>query len=153
MLKFLNHAIKLINTERLFKDSHFFNEVNFLASSPKNFILVFVNINFEYVFRSIVWNTGIQQKRVGNISKIRNGYPKLEVSNLLIVGLVLNFDTSAVANEIEFFFFEFVNLLERHEFILFSQTSKVQIELSYHDSLSEIFNNGGFNRYLYLKYS
>lgn len=54
MLKFLNHAIKLINTERLFKDSHFFNEVNFLASSPKNFILVFVYINFEYVFRSIV---------------------------------------------------------------------------------------------------
>lgn len=90
---------------------------------------------------------------MGNISKIRNGYPKFEVSNLLIVGLVLNFDTSAVANEIEFFFFEFVNLLERHEFILFSQTSKVQIELSYHDSLSEIFNNGGFNRYLYLKYS
>ena len=90
---------------------------------------------------------------MGDISKIRNGYPKLEVSDLLIVGLVLNFYTSSVANEIEFFFFEFVYLLERHEFILFSETSKIQIELSYHDSLSEIFNNGGFNRYLYLKYS
>ena len=153
MLKFLNHAIKLIDTERLLEDSHFFNEVNFLASSPKDFILVFININFEYVFRSIVWNTGIQQKRVRNISKIRNGYPKLKVSNLLIVGLVLNFNTSAVANEIEFFFIEFVNLLERHEFILFSETSEIQIELSYHNSLSEIFNNGGFNRYLYFKYS
>jgi hypothetical protein len=51
---------------------------------------------------------------MGNVSKIRNGNPKLEVLNLLIVGFVLNFDTSAVANKVETILIELLNLLERH---------------------------------------
>lgn len=88
-----------------------------------------------------------------NVSQVRNSNPKFEVLNLLVVGLVLNFDTSTVADEIEFVLIELFNLLERHELILFSEASEIQIKLSYHYSLGEVFNNRGFNRYLYLKYS
>ena len=49
---------------------------------------------------------------MGNVSQVRNSNPKFEILNLLLVGLVLNLNASSVANEVEFFLFELVNLLE-----------------------------------------
>lgn len=55
-----------------------------------------------------------------HISQVRDSDPQFQVFNLLLVGLVLNLDTSAVANKVELFLVELINLLEGHELVLFS---------------------------------
>ena len=70
VLKFLHHAIQLINTECFLKDSHFFNEVNFRAGPPQHLVLVFVLVNLEDVLGGVVGETRVQEKGVRHVPQI-----------------------------------------------------------------------------------
>jgi hypothetical protein len=47
MFKFLNHRVKLINTEGFLEDTHLFHEVNFGLGTAKDLVFIFILADLE----------------------------------------------------------------------------------------------------------
>ncbi len=54
MLKFLDHAVKLIDAKGLFEYPHLFYKVYFRAGSSEHLVLVLVIVDLEYVLGRVV---------------------------------------------------------------------------------------------------